>query len=91
MRYEAFFQATRRIKTEGLAATNSSRGQYGGMITWEYLIVELPSFEKPTHVPGGSHAVHALNAEGGRGWEAVGLTPLADGKVVVLLKRPRPT
>jgi hypothetical protein len=61
------------------------------MTTWEYLIVELPSFEKATHVPGASPAVHALDAEGERGWEAVGLTPLADGKVVVLLKRPRPT
>lgn len=61
------------------------------MTRWEYLIVELPSFEPPTDVPGASAAVHALNDEGGRGWEAVGLTPLADGKFVVLLKRPRTT
>ena len=59
------------------------------MTTWEYLIVELPGFEPATHVPGASPAVHALNDEGGRGWEAVGLTPLPDGKVVVLLKRPQ--
>jgi hypothetical protein len=47
------------------------------MTTWEYLIVEFPSFEGPTHAPGASAAVHALNNEGEQGWEAVGLTPLA--------------
>ena len=60
------------------------------MTTWEYLIVELPSFEAPTHAPGASAAAHALNEEGERGWEAVGMTPLPDGRIVVLLKRPRP-
>ena len=59
------------------------------MTTWEYLIVELPSFEAPTQAPGASAAVHALNNEGERGWDAVGLTPLADGRIAVLLKRPR--
>jgi hypothetical protein len=59
------------------------------MTTWEYLIVELPSFGAPTHAPGASAAVHALNNEGEQGWEAVGLTPLADGRITVLLKRPR--
>ena len=34
------------------------------MTTWEYLILELPGFEAPTHVPGASAAVHALNEEG---------------------------
>jgi hypothetical protein len=58
------------------------------MTTWEYLIVQLPSFEPPTHAPGASAAVHSLNEEGERGWEAVGLTPLADGSIAVLLKRP---
>ena len=42
------------------------------MTTWEYLILELPSFEAATHAPGASAAVHALNAEGeaglGGGW-----------------------
>jgi hypothetical protein len=56
---------------------------------WEYLIVELPNFELPTHAPGASAAVQALNEEGERGWEAIGLTPMAEGKVVVLFKRPR--
>ena len=56
---------------------------------WEYLIVELPSFQTPTHAPGASAAVHALNEEGERGWEAVGMTPLPEGKVAVLFKRPR--
>lgn len=58
------------------------------MTTWEYLIVELPSFVAPTHAPGASAAVHALNEEGARGWEAIGLTPLADGRTAVLFKRP---
>jgi hypothetical protein len=59
------------------------------MTTWEYLIVELPSFEAPSLAPGASAAVHALNHEGEQGWEAVGLTPLGDGRIAVLLKRPR--
>ena len=58
------------------------------MTTWEYLIVQLPGFEPPTHAPGASAAVQSLNEEGDRGWEAVGLTPLADGSIAVLLKRP---
>lgn len=59
------------------------------MTTWEYLIMELPGLEAPTHAPGASAAVHALNSEGKQGWEAVGLTPLTDGRIAVLLKRPR--
>ncbi|HTW09641.1 MAG TPA: hypothetical protein VME46_19200 [Acidimicrobiales bacterium] len=56
---------------------------------WEYLILELPQFEPATHAPGASAAVHALNEEGERGWEAVGIIPLAEGGTAVLLKRPR--
>ena len=56
---------------------------------WEYLIVALPHFEAPTAVPTGSAAVGALNREGEDGWEAVGMTSLADGSVAVLLKRLR--
>ena len=59
------------------------------MTTWEYLIVELPNLEPPTHAPGASAAVHALNNEGQQGWEAVGLTPLGDGRIAALLTRPR--
>jgi len=59
------------------------------MTTWEYLIIELPSLEAPTHAPGASLAVQALNNEGGQGWEAVGLTPLANARIAVLLKKPR--
>lgn len=59
------------------------------MTTWEYLILELACFEPATHAPDASTAVHALNQEGGRGWEAVGMMPLAEGKTAVLLKRPR--
>ena len=61
----------------------------GDVTAWEYLILELPSFEPPTHAPGASAAVHALNQEGERGWEAVGMIALGDGRVAVLLKRPR--
>ncbi len=59
------------------------------MATWEYLIIELPAFEVATHQPGTSAAVHALNAEGEQGWEAVGMTPLTDERIAVLLKRPQ--
>jgi hypothetical protein len=57
---------------------NTSRD--GAMTAWKYLIVALPSFEPPTHAPGASAAVRALNEEGERGWEAVEMTPqsLAD-------------
>ncbi len=58
------------------------------MTMWEYLVVALPRFEPPTHAPGASAAVRALNEEGERGWEAVGMTSLADGSIAVLLKRP---
>ncbi len=60
------------------------------MTTWEYLIIELPAFEVATHTPGASAAVQALNEEGERGWEAVGMTPLSDTRIAVLLKRPQP-
>ena len=59
------------------------------MTTWEYLILELPSFEPATRAPGASAAVNALNAEGEQGWEAVGAISLAEGRTAVLLKRPR--
>jgi hypothetical protein len=60
------------------------------MTTWEYLIIELPAFEVATHAPGASAAVQALDEEGERGWEAVGMTPLSDTRIAVLLKRPQP-
>ena len=59
------------------------------MTIWEYLIVELPTFGEPSHAPGASAAVQALNEEGERGWEAVALTPRPDGRIAVLFKRPR--
>jgi hypothetical protein len=59
------------------------------MTVWEYLIVALPQFQAPTNTPGGSAAVEALNREGQEGWEAIGMTALADGTVAVVLKRPR--
>ena len=59
------------------------------MVAWEYIIVALPAFEAPTHAPGVSASVVALNGEGNQGWEAVGMTSLADGTVAVLMKKPR--
>jgi hypothetical protein len=67
----------------------AARAMMRSMTAWEYLILELPQFEPPTHAPGASAAVHALNEEGERGWEAVGIIPLAEGATAVLLKRPR--
>ncbi len=58
------------------------------MTRWEYLIVALPRFEDPTASGQSSPAVRALNDEGRRGWEAVGMTLLDDGSMAVLLKRP---
>ena len=57
-----------------------SPGQNRTMPTWEYLILELPGFEPATHAPGASAAVHALNAEGEQGWEAVGVLRLGRGE-----------
>ena len=57
--------------------------------SWEYHIIALPTFEPPTSSPAASAAVRMLNEEGARGWEAVGLSAMLDGGVVVLLKRPR--
>ncbi len=67
----------------------NSTSHNGGMTTWEYLILELPSFEPATHAPGASAAVHALNTEGEQGWEATGVITLLEGRTAVLLKRPR--
>jgi hypothetical protein len=59
------------------------------MTMWEYLVVALPAFVAPTTHRGASAAVQALDDLGAEGWEAVGMTQLADGSVTVLLKRPK--
>jgi hypothetical protein len=61
------------------------------MTGWEYLIIALPTFVEPTSTRGASAAVQALDDLGNEGWEAVGMTVLADETVTVLLKRPRDT
>jgi hypothetical protein len=66
-------------------ATPDKNGQ---MTAWEYLIIALPRFEGSTAGREPSAAVQVLNAEGELGWEAVGMTVLADERVAVLLKRP---
>jgi hypothetical protein len=58
------------------------------MITWEYLLISLSEFEPAKAAQGESAAVVRLNREGADGWEAVGMTALADGSYAVLLKRP---
>jgi hypothetical protein len=55
--------------------------------SWEYLIVSLPAFEAAKAAQGQSPAVDMLNREGAMGWEAVGMSTLADASVAVLLKR----
>ena len=69
--------------------SSTALGNQPGHDNLECLILELPSFEAPTHAPGSSAAVHALNEEGERDWEVVGMIPLAVGRTAVLLKRPR--
>jgi hypothetical protein len=59
------------------------------MTRWEYLVFALPAFVAPTTHRGESEAVLALDQLGDEGWEAVGMTQLADGSVTVLLKRPK--
>lgn len=63
----------------------------GAVVRWEYLIVSLPAFPPASQAPGASDAVRHLNDEGDRGWEAITLTPLADGTMAVFFKRPRQT
>jgi hypothetical protein len=63
--------------------------QYVINANWEYHIIALPKFESPTGSPAASPAVRTVNDEGARSWEAVGMTAMPDGAVVVLLKRPR--
>ena len=58
------------------------------MTAWDYRIVSLPPFEPATARPGASASVRILDEQGASGWEAVGMTVLADGSVAVLLKRP---
>jgi hypothetical protein len=58
------------------------------MTTWEYLIISLPEFAPAKAAQGESASVMRLNREGVDGWEAVGMTALADGSFAVLLKRP---
>lgn len=57
------------------------------MTRWEYLIISLPAFEPAKATQGQSAAVDMLDREGGAGWEAVGMSMLADASVAVLLKR----
>ena len=57
------------------------------MTAWEYLILSLPAFEAAKSTQGHSAAVDVLNHEGSVGWEAVGISTLADASVAVLLKR----
>jgi hypothetical protein len=57
------------------------------MTGFEYLIVSLPTFEPARATQGHSASVGLLNREGAAGWEAVGMSTLADSSVAVLLKR----
>ena len=52
------------------------------------MIISLPEFEPAKAAQGESASVTTLNREGVDGWEAVGMTALADGSFAILLKRP---
>jgi len=56
-------------------------------MTFEYLILSLPTFGEPSVAQGDSASVTMLNVLGQQGWEAVGMTQLTEGTVAVLLKR----
>ena len=71
-----------------MTAVATTTTEVDSRTTWEYLIVALPTFKTATAERGGSDAVSMLNREGAQGWEAVGMTSLADGAVAVLMKRP---
>ena len=47
---------------------------------WEYRNVTIPSGQDPTAL---------LNAAGADGWEATGVTAMAQGATLVLMKRPQ--
>ena len=57
------------------------------MTGYEYLIISLPTFEPAKATQGHSASVDLLNREGAAGWEAIGMSTLADSSVAVLLKR----
>ena len=57
------------------------------MTVWEYRVVSLPRFADPTTSTEPSAAVEVLNEQGADGWEAVGMTVLANGNIAVLLKK----
>lgn len=57
------------------------------MTGWEYLVLSLPAFGVAKAEQGHSDAVDILNREGAAGWEAVGMSTLADASVAVLMKR----
>ena len=60
------------------------------MINWEYRLMSLASFDPPKPDQADSDAVTLLNGEGRQGWEAIGLTTVAQGECAVLMKRPLP-
>jgi hypothetical protein len=61
------------------------------MTTWEDLTVKLPSLEAATHAAGRlCRSPHPPARKASESWEAVGMTLLADGRIAVLLKEPRP-
>ena len=85
----AFGSPPDRVRTTRLLLALRGPRRRGGLMTaWEYLIVSLPAFESAKSTQGMSASVDVLNHEGAMGWEAVGISPLADGTFAVLLKRP---
>ena len=55
---------------------------------WEYRITSLAAIELTSAALPAGAAVGNLNAYGGQGWEAVGVTTLDNNECAVLMKRP---
>jgi len=58
------------------------------MTNWEYRITSVASGDLSSTALPAAGAVGQLNAQGDQGWEAVGMTVLANSECAVLMKRP---
>jgi hypothetical protein len=72
-----------------MRCARGGQAEVRGVSAWEYLIVALPKFGAASTIQGQSASVGILNEHGAEGWDAVGMTTLADGTVAALLKRSR--
>lgn len=57
------------------------------MNNWEYRVISIAAAQLSAATEGAAAAVAHLNAHGGQGWEAVGLSTLDNGECAILMKR----